>query len=154
MAERLPLDSPLNTIYRAGGFTCGAVLLVFGAAGFLRGLPFFTIRGEKVLGLYSNGLLSAISVVFGLVLIGAAVVAGNVAATTNVVVGVLLLGSGVVNLALIRTDANFLAFRMNNIFFSFVLGLVLLTCGLYGRVSTGDPDGGGKQDLPVGNRNS
>ncbi len=141
MEEHLPLDSSLNAVYRAGGFICGAILLVFGVAGFLTGLEFFTIHGEKVLGLYSNGLLSLISVVFGLVLIGAAVMAGNVAATTNTVVGCVLLGSGLINLALIRTDANFLAFRISNIVFSFVVGLILLICGLYGRVSTGDPTG-------------
>jgi hypothetical protein len=141
MEEHLPLDSPLNAVYRTGGFIAGAVLLIFGAAGFVEGVRFLTIHGEKVLGLYTNGLLSLISVVFGLVLVGAAFVAGNVAATTNSAVGVLLLGSGVVNLALIRTDANFLAFRMNNIIFSFVVGLLLLTCGLYGRVSTGKPAG-------------
>jgi len=52
---------------------------------------------------------------------------------------VLLLLSGLVNLTLIRTDLNFLAFRMGNIIFSFVVGIVLLTSGLYGRVKAGDP---------------
>ncbi|MDQ6874655.1 MAG: DUF4383 domain-containing protein [Actinomycetota bacterium] len=141
MEERLPLDSPLNAVYRSGGAFGGVVLLVFGVLGFIRGLPFFTTHGEKVIGLYSNGLLSALSVLFGLVLLGAAVIGGNVAASVNAGGGVLLLFSGLANLALIRTDANFLAFRMNNIFFSFVLGLILLVCGLYGRVGTGDPAG-------------
>ncbi len=152
MEETLPLDSPLNAVYRGGGLTGGAVLLVFGAAGFLKGLPFVTVHGEKVLGLYSNGLLSLLSVIFGVALVGAAMVAGNVAATTNTVVGCLLLGSGLVNLALIRTDANFLAFRMNNIIFSFVVGVVLLTCGLYGRVSAGDPRMPRDDEAPTGSR--
>lgn len=141
MEEHLPLDSPLGTVYRTGGVLCGGVLVVFGAAGFVKGLDFLSNTGESVLGLHSNGLLSLLSVVFGLVLIGASVVGGNLAATTNTVVGVILLASGLINLALIRTDANFLAFRMNNIIFSFVVGLVLLICGLYGRVSAGDPTG-------------
>lgn len=129
----------MNAVYRAGGFLCGAILLVFGVAGFLKGLEMFTIHGEKVLGLYSNGLLSLISVVFGLVLIGASAVGGNVAATINTVVGIVMLGSGLINLALLRTDANFLAFRMSNIIFTFIVGLILLVCGLYGRVSAGSP---------------
>ncbi|PZS33645.1 MAG: DUF4383 domain-containing protein [Pseudonocardiales bacterium] len=139
MEEHLPLNSPLGGVYRVGGFVCGAILVVFGAAGFLTGVEFFTIHGKSVLGLHSNGLLSLLSLVFGLVLIGAAAVAGNLAATTNTVVGSILLASGLINLALIRTDANFLAFRMNNVIFSFVVGLALLSFGLYGRVSAANP---------------
>jgi hypothetical protein len=150
MEEHLPLDSSMNAVYRTGGFTCGAILLVFGAAGFLRGLEFFTIHGAKVLGLYSNGLLSLISVVFGLALVVAAIAGRNIAATTNTAVGSVLLASGLINLALIRTDANFLAFRMNNIIFSFVVGLILLVCGLYGRVSTGSATGDRTDQLVQG----
>ncbi|MEP6695601.1 MAG: DUF4383 domain-containing protein [Pseudonocardiales bacterium] len=141
MKESLPLDSPLGAIYRGGGFLCGVVLVVFGGAGFLKGVPFYGVHGESVLGLHTNGLLSLLSVIFGVVLIGAAAVSGNLAATVNTVVGIVLLLSGLGNLALIRTDLNFLAFRMSNIIFSFVVGLALLIVGLYGRVSTGSATG-------------
>lgn len=141
MEEHLPLDSPLGGLYRIGGAVTGLVLLVFGVLGFLNGPAFFSTEGEKVLGLHTNGLLSLISVLFGVVLIGAAAVGGNVAAATNTGVGTLLLVSGLINLTVLRTDANFLAFRISNVIFSFVVGLVLLIFGLYGRVSTGDPRG-------------
>jgi len=52
---------------------------------------------------------------------------------------VLFLLSGLVNLAVLRTSANILDFSMRNVIFSFVSGLLLLTFGLYGRVSGGLP---------------
>ncbi len=139
MTDARAADHSIEPVCRAGGGLCGIVLLVFGVAGFLSGVPFFTIYGDKVLGLHTNGLLSLLSVVFGLILLAAAVIGGNASAAANTAVAVLLLLSGLVNLTLIRTDLNFLAFRMGNIIFSFVVGIVLLTSGLYGRVKAGDP---------------
>ncbi len=132
-------DSATGAICRVGGALCGVFLLAFGIVGLLHGAPFFTVHGDRVLGLVTNGLLSLLSVVFGLLLLAAAVLGSNLSAAVNAGVGALLLLSGLVNLTLIRTDLNFLAFRMGNIVFSFVVGTVLLTCGLYGRVPTGEP---------------
>jgi len=139
MGEHLPMDSPLGGVYRVGGALAGSILLIFAVLGFRAGVELITIEGEEVMGLHTNGLLSLISAVFGLALIAGAIIGGNVAAMTNTVAGILLLVSGLVNLALLRTDANFLAFRMSNVIFSFVVGIVVLTFGLYGRVSSGDP---------------
>jgi hypothetical protein len=52
-----------------------------------------------------------------------------------VVFGVLFLLSALGNLAVLRTGWNLLAFRMSNVVFSIVVGLLLLTLGAYGRVS-------------------
>jgi hypothetical protein len=84
-------------------------------------------------------LLSAISIVVGLTLIAGAIIGGNIAAELNAVVGVLFLLSGLANLAVLRTSANILNFSVRNVIFSFVSGLLLLTFGLYGRVSGGLP---------------
>lgn len=143
MEEHLPLDSPLGGVYRVGGALGGLILLIFGVAGFFTGAPFLGTEGEEILGLHTNGLLSLISVVFGVLLIGGAIIGGNVAAATNTAIGTLMLVSGLLNLTVIRTDANFLAFTISNVVFSFVLGVVILTFGLYGRVSGGDPRGEG-----------
>ena len=144
MEEHLPLDSPLGGGYRVGGAIGGLILLTFGIAGFFTGAPFLSTDGEPIFGMQTNGLLSTISVVFGVLLIGAAVIGGNVAAGANTAIGILLLVSGLINLTVIRTDANFLAFDISNVIFSFVLGVVILTFGLYGRVS-GDPRGDGNR---------
>src|SRR3712207_3167051 len=51
------------------------------------------------------------------------------------VIGALFLLSALVNLAVLRTSFNLLAFEFENVVFSVVVGLVLLTLGAYGRVS-------------------
>jgi hypothetical protein len=131
----MPVDHRFSRIYRFGGGVVGAVLLVFGVLGFFDQLAFFDTEGDRVAGLSTNAVLSTISVLVGLVLIGAAVVGGNTAANTNAVVGALFLVSGFANMCVLRTSWNVLNFSMANVIFSFVVGLVLLTFGFYGEVS-------------------
>ncbi|MER7667502.1 DUF4383 domain-containing protein [Kitasatospora sp. NPDC096128] len=133
--EELPVDHRLSRVYRAGAGLCGAALLVFGCLGLSDGLPFFSTDGEKIAGLSSNGLLSLVSVVTAAVLLGGALIGGNISSTVNITVGALFVPSGFVNLALLDSQANILAFRIQNVLFSFVMGLVIATFGMYGRVS-------------------
>ncbi|MEU7095862.1 DUF4383 domain-containing protein [Kitasatospora aureofaciens] len=133
--EELPVDHRLSRVYRAGAGLCGAALLAFGCLGLSDGLPFFSTDGEKIAGLSSNGLLSLVSVVTAAVLLGGALIGGNIASTVNITVGALFVLSGFVNLALLDSSANILAFRIQNVLFSFVMGLVIATFGMYGRVS-------------------
>lgn len=122
-------------VQRIGALVVGVFLVLFGLLGFAGGLEFFSTEGERVLGLSSNGLLSALSVVVGGVLIGAELLGPRVASTVMIVVGSLFLLSALVNLAVLRTSFNVLAFEMSNVLFSVVVGLVLLVLGAYGRVS-------------------
>ncbi|MEU9078017.1 DUF4383 domain-containing protein [Kitasatospora sp. NPDC004745] len=133
--DELPVDHRLSQVYRVGAGLCGAALLVFGCLGFADGLSFFSTSGETVAGLSSNGLLSLVSVVTAVVLVGGAAVGGNTASTINITVGALFVLSGFVNLALLDSSANVLAFRIQNVLFSFAMGLVIATFGMYGRVS-------------------
>jgi membrane protein implicated in regulation of membrane protease activity len=135
----LPTDNPLNRVYRVGAAVIGIGLLVFGVLGYVNRLAFFDTAGDSVAGLSTNVLLSTISVVVGAALLVGAVVGGNLSAALNLVTGVLFLASGLVNLTLLRTDWNILNFGMKNVIFSFVAGLLLLTFGLYGRVTGGLP---------------
>jgi hypothetical protein len=122
-------------VQRTGALLVAVFLLVFGLLGFAGGLEFFSTAGERVLGLSSNGLLSALSVFVAAVLMGADLRGPRVASTVMIVVGSLFLVSALVNLALLRTSFNFLAFEMSNVLFSIGVGLALLTLGAYGRVS-------------------
>lgn len=136
----LPTNNPLNRVYRVGAAFVGLWLLVFGVLGYFNQLSFFDTAGaDKVVGLSTNVLLSTISVVVGIALLAGAVIGGNVSAALNLVVGVLFLLSGLANLTLLRTSWNILNFQMSNVIFSFVTGLLLLTFGLYGRVTGGLP---------------
>lgn len=117
----------------------GTGLCIFGVLGVANRLEFLAVQGEIVLGLASNGLLSTISLIVGGVLIGAAWRGGRSSSTVTVVVGVLFLLSGLINLAVLDTDLNLLAFRMSNVIFSFISGMLLLFLGSYGRFSGGLP---------------
>jgi hypothetical protein len=122
-------------VQRIGAVVVGLVILVFGVLGFANQLAFFSTEGERVLGLSSNGLLSTISVVTAVVLFVAAARGPRIASNVMILVGVLFLLSALVNLAVLRTSFNFLAFEFQNVVFSVVAGLVLLVLGTYGRVS-------------------
>ncbi len=115
----------------------GAGLCLFGILGFVDRLKFLALHGKVVLGLASNGLLSTISVIVGAVLIGAALRGGRISSTITVAVGLLFLLSGLLNLAVLDTKLNLLAFRLSNVVFSFVAGMLLLFLGAYGRFSGG-----------------
>jgi hypothetical protein len=122
-------------VHRFGAAAVALVILVFGILGFAGGLAFFSTRGEPVLGLSSNGLLSTISVVTAAVLLAAALRGPRTASTVMMGIGVLFLVAALANLAVLDSGLNVLAFRFSNVVFSVAAGLVLLILGAYGRVS-------------------
>jgi hypothetical protein len=122
-------------VHRIGAVLVALVILVFGLLGFAGGLAFFSTKGEPILGLSSNGLLSSISLVTAAVLIAAAVRGARIASTVMIIVGALFLLSALANLAVLQTGLNVLAFGLSNVFFSIAAGLLLLLLGAYGRVS-------------------
>lgn len=130
-------DGALGTVHRVGAGFMGLVLWAFGILGLVSRLGFFETSGDNVAGLSSNGLLSVISLVVGAVLIAAGFIGGRTASTVTAVVGALFVLSGLVNLGFLDTSANILNFTIPNVFFSFVVGMILLLIGLYGRVSGG-----------------
>jgi hypothetical protein len=80
---------------------------------------------------------SALCLVAGAILVGAAVADGNAAAEINAYGGALLIVIGMVGLLTMHTDgANFLKVTMADVIVLFVAGMVLLAAGFYGRVGT------------------
>ncbi|MFD0020372.1 DUF4383 domain-containing protein [Streptomyces sp. NPDC058382] len=137
--EHLPVDHRLSRVYRGGAGLMGLVLLAFGILGLIDKIGFFDTGGDTVAGLSTNGALSVLSICVGLLLFVGMMVSGNFASTLNMVLGILFILSGFVNLALLDTGLNFLAFKIQNVLFSFVVGLLLMMFGMYGRVSGGLP---------------
>lgn len=134
--DHLPVDHRLNTVYRIGAGLIGAFLVAFGILGLIDQIGFFNTGGNMVAGLNSNGALSVLSICIGALLLVGMVIGGNFASTLNMVLGVLFLLNGFLFLGLLDTDSNFLAFRIQNVFFSFIVGLLLMTFGMYGRVGS------------------
>ena len=141
---------PVHTVHRIGAVLLGVLLLVFAILGLARGLQFFSTSGQPVLGLSSNGLLSIISLVAGVILIGCAAWGGWQASTVTTGFGGVFLLSGLVHLAILHTSLNILAFRLPNVFFSLIVGMILLFTGLYGRMSGGlPPDNPYRREHPM-----
>jgi hypothetical protein len=140
MSDHVEEKGRVTAVHRIGALVVAAVIAAFGVLGLVNGLAYFSTDGSRVAGLSSNGLLSTISLVTAAVLVFAAFRGSRVASTVMLVIGVLFIGSALVNLALLETDWNFLAFSVANVIFSIVAGLVLLTLGAYGRVSGNLPD--------------
>ena len=129
------LGDRVVVVHRVGAAVVGAFLLIFGILGFAQRLPFFSTEGGEILGMGSNGLLALLSVVVGSLLVVVALRGERPASTVMIVLGVLFLLSALGNMAVLRTSFNVLAFEMDNVFFSIVVGLVLLVLGAYGRIS-------------------
>lgn len=136
LRDELPVDHHLATVYRYGAAVCGLVLLAFAALGFADALTPFDTAGDTVAGMTTNTTLSVISTVVGLALLIGAVIGGNFASTLNMTVGGLFVLSGFVHIFVLDRSANFLDFGMANVMFSFVMGLVIATFGMYGRVTS------------------
>ncbi|MEW2162795.1 DUF4383 domain-containing protein [Streptomyces sp. NPDC007084] len=136
LQDELPVDHHLGAVYRWGAAFCGVVLLVFGSLGFADRLSPFSTDGNTIAGLSSNGALSLISVLVGALLIAGGFIGGNIASTLNMAIGTLFLLSGFAHVFILDRPANILGFGMTNVVFSFLMGLVILTFGMYGRVSS------------------
>jgi Domain of unknown function (DUF4383) len=130
----------LDRAHRIGAVAFGLGLAVFGILGLVNRLEPFSTQGQPVLGLSSNGLLSAISLITGGILVAAGARGGRLASTVLVVVGAAFVLSGVANVLVLETPLNLLAFRMSNVVFSLISGALLLFIGAWGRFTGRLPD--------------
>jgi hypothetical protein len=130
----------LDHLHRVGAVIFALGLGAFGVLGLVNRLAFFSTTGQNVLGLSSNGLLSLISLVVAALLIAAAVRGGRIASTALVVIGSAFVLSGIVNVLVLGTPLNLLAFQISNVIFSFIAGALLLFLGAWGRFSGRLPD--------------
>jgi hypothetical protein len=137
---RRDTGSGLDHLHRVGAVVFALGLGTFGVLGLVNRLDMFSTTGQNVLGLSSNGLLSLISLVVAALLIAAAVRGGRIASTALVVIGAAFVLSGVVNVLVLNTPLNLLAFQISNVVFSFIAGALLLFLGAWGRFSGGLPD--------------
>ncbi|RKT18047.1 uncharacterized protein DUF4383 [Streptomyces sp. 1114.5] len=137
LQDELPVDNRLVTVWRIGAGLGGIFLIVFGCLGLADHPGFLDTEGDRVAGLSTNGALAILSIVAGAILVVGAVIGGNFASYLNMAVGVLFVLSGFYGLTVLgRPDANILNFRMSNVLFAFIFGVILTTFGMYGRVSS------------------
>ncbi|CAM3299918.1 DUF4383 domain-containing protein [Stackebrandtia soli] len=114
-------------------------MLVFGIVGFVAstgdGLEWFAQSGlPSALGLKANPAFSLLSIVVGAIVVLGVLIGRNVDRVVNLVAGSIQLLASMGMLAVLRTDLNFLGFSVATCVVSSILGLTLLTAGLYGKV--------------------
>jgi Domain of unknown function (DUF4383) len=123
----------MGNLHRIGAAVVGGFVFVFGLAGLAMRPAVFSTEGPVVFGMTSNGLLAFASMAVGIVLLFAAVIGGQIVAWAAIAAGAAFFLSGVVNVFLLGTPLNVMAFTMPNVVFSWVVGVVLLALGMIGR---------------------
>lgn len=136
--SHLPVNHPLRPLFRVVAALTAGWLLVFGAVGMTetQGAEWFGRDSWTALGLPTNRAFAVASLVAGAVVLVAAVVGRNVDRFVNLWGGGGFLVAGTVMMPLIHTDANIFNFSIVTSAASYVIGIVLLAAGLYGRVGT------------------
>ncbi len=138
MATHLPVNHPLRPLYRALVGLVSGYMLLLGIVGLFqtRGAPMFAETNLPwVLGVRTNMAFALLSIVAGAGLLLSTVIGGNLDYLVNLVGGVAFMLVGMLMLSLLQTDANILGFTVTNCIVSFVLGSIVFTAGLYGRVA-------------------
>jgi hypothetical protein len=133
-----PVNHQLRSVYRFLAGLAGVYLVLFGAIGLGTswGEPFFHRGGDWALGLRTNPAAAVLSLVAGLVILGAALIGGNLHHRVNLILGWALMAYGIATMAVIQTDANILNASMVNVVVVLLLGLAVLCGGLYGKVES------------------
>lgn len=134
----IPVNHPMRPLYRTVAGLIGAYVLLFGIIGVAQtwGDPLFDRGDVWVLALRTNLAFSIMSVLYGAVLLGGAVVDGNVGHMINLGAGVLFMVAGLGMMTVMQTDANILNFSMSTVIVSLVFGLLVFTAGLYDKVGS------------------
>jgi hypothetical protein len=136
----LPVNHPARPFLRVLAAAVGLYVLVFGIVGLVEtsGRSLFDRSDTWVLGLKTNPAFGILSIAAGAVLVGGAVYGRNVDHFINLAGGVVFLVAGMAMMTVLHTDLNLLNFSLTNCVVSFLIGLVLLDAGLYGK--TGPPE--------------
>lgn len=135
------VNHPLRPLHRILAGLAGLYVLVFGIVGTVKtsGTEAFGNPPEYALGLRTNLAFSVISIVAGLVIIAVTAIGRNLDHKVNQAAGYGFVVVGFLMLTLLQTDANILNFSVATCVVSFVIGLVLLTAGLYSKVGPEHP---------------
>jgi Domain of unknown function (DUF4383) len=135
----IPVNHPLRRLYKTLTAFAGLYILVFGIIGLVRthGTPLFARHDLPwVLGLRTNLAFSILSIAGGIVMLAAVAIGRNIDHYMEILAGGVFIFVGLLMLALLQTDANFLGFSLVNCVVSFILGMVVFAAGLYGKTGS------------------
>jgi hypothetical protein len=132
-----PVNHPLRPLYRVLAVLAGAYLIVFGVVGIIvtPGNGLFGRPDDRVLGQGANLFWSIVALIIGAVVVLVTVVGRNLDTEVNKFIGWGLLVIGTYELAVSRTDANFLKFTIATVIVTYLLGLILILSSQYTKVA-------------------
>ncbi|MEV0713538.1 DUF4383 domain-containing protein [Asanoa sp. NPDC050611] len=135
-----PLNHPLRPLYRTLAALTGTYILIFGSVSLTRtvGQTLFSRESTWALGLRTNLAFAIISVIWGLIVVVANLIGGNVGHYTNLVGAVVFMVTGIYMVAFMQTPANFLNFSVSTAILSLVFGVILLLAGMYDKTGTAE----------------
>ncbi|SNT19833.1 hypothetical protein SAMN05421812_103681 [Asanoa hainanensis] len=134
-----PINHPARATYRVLAGLIGLYLVVFGGIGVATTSgDLFAQDAGRTLGQGSNLANALISLVVGAIVVIGAVVGRNVDVVVNRVFGWVLMALGLITLATLRTDANYLGHTLATSIVMMGVGQVLLLAAMYGKVGTAD----------------
>lgn len=139
--SHIPINHPMRTFYRFLAALAGLYILIFGVVAFAKtkgGSAFAQHDLVWALGLRSNLAFAVISIAAGAVILVSTLIGRNIDRAINFVGGIAFMAIGMLMLTLLRTDANFLGFSMANVIVSFIIGTVLFSASLYGKVGSAE----------------
>jgi hypothetical protein len=142
-----PVNHPLRPMYRVVGFIAGAYLVVFGIVGLIQtsGENITGSTGVRVLGQETNLLWSIIALAAGAIVLITTAIGRNLDTEADKYLGWGLLVAGSYELAFSRTDANVFGFSIATVVVTYIVGLVLITAGLYSKVAPSSQAGAPRQ---------
>jgi Domain of unknown function (DUF4383) len=139
MELHIPVNHRLRPFYRVLAGLCGLYVLAFGVVGFTKtaGMDLFAQDDlPEALGLKTNRAFAVLSIVVGAIVLVGAIIGRNIDHLINMVASVVFLVAGMAMLALLHTDLNIFGFEVSTCVASFIIGMVLATAGLYGKVGS------------------
>ncbi|SCL36419.1 protein of unknown function [Micromonospora pallida] len=133
-----PVNHPARPIYRAIGGLTGLYLTAFGVLGAVTTLgdELFAQDDTKVLGQGANLGFSLVALVVGAAILAGTALGRNRDVAINKGTAYGLMALSLFELAFLQTDVNIFNFSIATVIVIMVLGLVLLTAALYGKVGT------------------
>jgi hypothetical protein len=133
-----PLDHHLRPVYRFLSALAGLYLLAYGIIGVATtwGDPFFHRGSDWVLGLRTNPAAAWLATLAGAVLLVALLLGRNAYHHVAIVLGYGICGYSMLVMAFLQTDANVVNASMANVIAQTLIGLIVLTAGLYAKVGT------------------
>ncbi|NUR72748.1 MAG: DUF4383 domain-containing protein [Hamadaea sp.] len=134
MFKHAPVNHPLRPLYRTIAVVASLVTVAIGVIGFFgtSSNKYFAAGDGEVFGLLGMNPGHALLMIGSGVLVLLALLIGrNVDSVVSFLFGGALMAVGSIGLLIMRTDANFLNYRMSNVIVAYVIGSLLMAAGLY-----------------------